>query len=97
MSESKLLVFGGTEDGRQLAEQLAEAGWKVLLCVATEYGREQVADRPGLEVRAGRMTAEEMSMLMHDQPFEGVIDATHPYATEVTSNIKAAAFRVGEL
>lgn len=95
MSEKKLLVFGGTEDGRRLAERLAEAGREVLLCVATEYGREQVADRPGLEVRAGRMTAEEMSMLMSARPFEAVIDATHPYATEVTANIKAAADRAG--
>lgn len=95
MEEKQLLVFGGTEDGRLLAEHLAEAGWSVTLCVATEYGREQVPDQPGLTVRAGRLTVEGMSMLMADRPFQAVIDATHPYATEVTANVKRAAEQSG--
>ena len=95
MEEKQLLVFGGTEDGRVLAERLAEAGWSVTLCVATEYGREQVPDRPGLTVRTGRLTTEGMSMLMRERPFQAVIDATHPYATEVTANVKRAADQVG--
>jgi len=39
----KILLFGGTSEGRRLALRLAQAGAQVTLSVATEYGRE-VAD-----------------------------------------------------
>lgn len=91
----QLLIYGGTEDGRTLAEGLAAGGWDVTLCVATEYGREQVVDRAGLQVRTGRQTEEEMAALMASAPFRAVIDGTHPYAAEVTANVKAAAAAAG--
>ena len=34
----KFCVFAGTTEGRELAEALAGDGWRVALCVATEYG-----------------------------------------------------------
>ena len=91
MTGEQLLVYGGTEDGRRLAEGLALGGWDVTLCVATEYGREQVSGLAGLQVRTGRQTREEMRRLMGSAPFRAVIDGTHPYAAEVTANVKAAA------
>lgn len=91
----QLLVYGGTKDSRTLAEGLAAGGWDVTLCVATEYGREQVVDRTGLQVRAGRQTEEEMAALIASAPFRAVIDGTHPYAAEVTANVKAAAAEAG--
>lgn len=91
----QLLVYGGTEDGRTLAEALAAGGWDVTLCVATEYGREQVPDCARLSVQTGRQTAEEMAELMGSAPFRAVIDGTHPYADIVTANVKAAAEQSG--
>lgn len=90
-AEEPLLVYGGTEDGRKLAEGLAAGGWDVTLCVATEYGREQVSSLEKLRVRTGRQTVEEMAALMRSGHFRAVIDGTHPYAAEVTANVKAAA------
>ena len=52
----RLLLFGGTTEGRQLAQELAGL-WDVTVCVATEYGRELLpAPGPGLHVQAGRLT-----------------------------------------
>lgn len=87
----KLLIFGGTEDGRYLAETLAARGFSVTLSVATDYGRAQVSDVPGLTVRAGRLPPEEMRELMRGGGFDRVIDATHPYAAQVTAHIREAA------
>ena len=54
----RLLLFGGTTEGRQLAQELAGL-WDVTVCVATEYGRELLpAPGPGLHVQAGRLTEE---------------------------------------
>ncbi|MCL2632227.1 MAG: precorrin-6A reductase [Coriobacteriia bacterium] len=94
----KLLIFGGTSEGHQLAKLLAEAGHSVALSVATDYGRDLaesiVGSQTGLTVIAGRLSQEQMVELFTSERFDKIIDATHPYATVVTENIKAAAAAV---
>lgn len=91
----ELLLFGGTTEGRELAEALAADGWRVTLCVATEYGAALAPHCPGVEVHTGRLDAEGMAALMRSRPFRHVADATHPYAVQVTEHIRAAAQAAG--
>lgn len=91
----QILLFGGTAEGRELALWLAEKGWQVALRVATEYGAQLIPDHPNIAVSARRLTEEEMEEQMTARPFSCVVDATHPYAVEVTENIRAAALRAG--
>lgn len=87
-----ILVFAGTTEGRQLIEALLTMQEVyVYACVATEYGKEILEHEPAqnLEIKAGRLDPEEMQKLM-SRGFDLVIDATHPYATVVTENIKSA-------
>lgn len=54
--------------------------------------RSGVIDRPrGDNIRVGRMNAEEMADFFQKEKPMLIIDATHPYATEVTENIRNAA------
>lgn len=88
-----ILVFAGTTEGRMLIEKLLYIKEVyICACVATEYGKEILEHEPAenLEIKAGRLTPEEMQNLML-KGFDVVIDATHPYATVVTENIKEAA------
>ena len=39
----RVLIYGGTTEGRRLAEKLAEAGIPSLVLVATEYGEQMMA------------------------------------------------------
>ena len=75
-----LLVFGGTEDGRELVEQLSEHGWAVTLCGHGIWpgagGGPSRPVRPDRTADRGR----DEHKLMTSQPFQAVIDATHPYA-----------------
>lgn len=87
----RILIFSGTTEGRRLAELLAGAGISALVCVATEYGKEVMRNLPGIELRQGRINTEEMFSLMQSENFSVVVDATHPFATEVSKNIRAAA------
>jgi precorrin-6x reductase len=87
----ELLLFGGTWEGRVLAQKLSEAGIAVTYSVATEYGRELIAPSGHLSVHTGRMDVEEMKDLMTGRPFSYVVDATHPYAALVSENIRQAA------
>ena len=83
----KILVFGGTTEGRILAERLPAAGCEVTVSVATEAGLEPLK---GTECRklSGRRDAAEMEELVRG--FDLGVDATHPYAAEASRNIRQA-------
>lgn len=93
---SKLLLFAGTTEGRELAEFLTRNGIACEICVATEYG-EQLLDMTSSlqEIHAGRLTQEEMARLMRESGITHVVDATHPYAAVVTQNIREACEKAG--
>lgn len=84
----KIAVFGGTSEGRLLCGHLARAGVKAEVFVATEYGSAAMPLLAGITVHAGRLDKEAMRHTL--QGFTIVIDATHPYATEVSRNIVEA-------
>ena len=88
----KILLFGGTGEGRALAEWMLSEHIPCTVCVATEYGETLLPD--GAEAHVGRMDRDEMAALMA-QDYALVVDATHPYAVEVTENIRAAAEAAG--
>ena len=86
----KVLIFAGTTEGRELAELLADSKIKCSVCVATDYALELMNDKR-LDVHCGRLTEEEMEVLMRDGSFDVVVDATHPYAQIVSQNVRQAA------
>ena len=92
---SKLCVFAGTTEGRALVEFLAGQPVEVTACVATEYGETLLPAADNLTVSAKRMTREEMRTMMEREGFDLVVDATHPYAAEVTENIAGACGDTG--
>lgn len=86
----KLLIFGGTTEGRVLSECLSRAKISHTLSVATEYGKYCMQEGEFLDLRQGRKTAEEIHAWIEEEGFSILIDATHPYAVEVTENIRKA-------
>ena len=89
----KIVLFGGTTEGRALSRQLAEAGAAVIVCVATEYGEEEQGRVPGVKIRTGPLSPDEKRVLLKDAAL--CIDATHPYAKHVTVSVKAACEEAG--
>ena len=89
----KIVVFGGTSEGRKLSRLLAEAGAAVTVCVATEYGDEEQGEYPGVSTRIGAMRAEEKAELLRDAAV--CVDATHPYAAHISASVKAACVEAG--
>ncbi len=85
-----ILIFAGTTEGRELSETLARAGIAHTICVATEYGETALTPHPSVTVHRGRMGREEMAEFLKNGHFSAVVDATHPFAKEVTANLKAA-------
>ena len=89
----KLVIFSGTTEGREFSRAAAALGAAVTVCVATDLGAEEQGSAPGVTVHAGRLDADEMVALLRDAAL--CVDATHPYATEATHNIRAAAGMTG--
>jgi precorrin-6x reductase len=89
-----ILIFGGTTEGVQLAQQLPALGYSVTVSVATPYGAEMLHGL-NVQVLTGRLTADGMAQLINSGGYGSVIDATHPYAAEVSQNIRAAAAQTG--
>ncbi len=96
-----ILIFAGTTEGRKLIDKLILFqksydkqlnSLSICACTATEYGKDVLEKEytDTVEIKAGRLNQEEMKQLMTSSDFDVVVDATHPYATEVTRNIKLA-------
>lgn len=92
----EFLIFAGTREGRRLAEHLCNAGMTVHISVATEYGEEVLPRLSGLTVHRGRLSGRQLEDLTDSRDWEGVIDATHPYALEISENLKKACQRTGK-
>lgn len=91
---SKIFIFAGTTEGRELSEYLCAKKIEHDVCVATEYGEIVLNESPYAIVHSGRLNSDEMRQLFKEEKCEIVVDATHPYATAVTENIKNAAVNI---
>lgn len=84
----KLLIFGGTTEGRLLAEYCSEKNINCDVSVATDYGASLLPD--GINRFCGRLETLQMIELMSKNTYSAVVDATHPYAANVSVNIRNA-------
>lgn len=88
----RLLIFGGTTEGRKLAEYCAERAISAAVSVATRQGAALLPE--GVRILCGRLDEEQMKELIRSG-YPAVIDATHPYAVEATANIRRACEETG--
>ncbi len=87
---TKIFVFSGTSEGRNISEFLSNNRIYHHVFVATDYGKIVMDESKYAAVFAGRLDYDGMLSLFENEQPDIVIDATHPYATLVTENIKKA-------
>ena len=92
---SKICIFGGTTEGRKLAEFLSGQPCDVTVCVATDYGQTLLPEGEHVSVSAKRLPVGEIVSLLTEHRFDLVIDATHPYAQSITKSIARACRETG--
>ena len=83
-----ILVFAGTTEGRMLAQFLNQCPIPSYVSVATEYGKTCIDEYDHVNILCGRMNEEAIKSLIREKKISLVVDATHPFATEVTKNIR---------
>jgi len=87
----KAIIFGGTTEGRALCEICAAHNIPAIYCAATDYSGGCTGFPPNITVRAGRLDAKDMAQLFISHRPNLIVDATHPYASEASRNIRLAA------
>ena len=89
-----ILVLSGTEEGKEIVRRLHDEGLSLLTTVATEYGK-KMFEEIGLETVCiqGRLDVHGFTQLIKEKGIDTVIDATHPYAIEVSQNAMDACKR----
>ncbi len=83
-------LIGGTSDATHIAEQLLSLNHKLIVTVVSEQGR--LACK-GLEcsVFVGAMDADRMGAFIREHDVEQIVDASHPFAQNVSENALIAA------
>lgn len=87
---SEIILFGGTFEGRKLAEYCVRHEVDALACVVSGYGRDMLPESPFLKICEEALDASHMEELIRREHPALVLDATHPYAGEATANIRTA-------
>ncbi len=83
-----ILLLGGTSETGPLASNLMNEGMEVLVSTATEA----VLDLPlGVRRRCGRLDAEGIAALCEKSNIRILVDAGHPFATELHASCERAA------
>ena len=84
-----ILVLAGTKDGRELITLLDSAGYKVMASVFSQYGR-QLIECDHVLIHTGPLDADGLEKLISSNDIKMVVDASHPYAINVSHNAMQA-------
>ncbi len=81
-----ILVLGGTSDSLEICDIInKKSNENYILSVTTSYG-EDLAKKYAKEVIVGKLSKEDMVDFINKKNISKIIDATHPYAIEVSKN-----------
>ena len=87
----KIFLIAGTQDGRELAKILLERGFDVTASVVSDYGRKLLETCAGVKINDKPLDADGLEKILRDGKFNALVDASHPYAQNVSANAIRAA------
>lgn len=80
-----ILVLAGTTEARSVIDPLLQKGYKVVATTFSKYGKTLLNDQDKLIVRDGRLDQDSFTGLIREKGIKAVIDATHPFAVNVSA------------
>jgi len=90
-----LYLLGGTSFSRQVLAGLEDAGYRVRLSVASPLGVAEVDRPPSGGIQEGRLDRSGLAAEITAWGAAALVDATHPYAVEVSRTAREAAVAAG--
>jgi precorrin-6A/cobalt-precorrin-6A reductase len=85
-----ILLMGGTSESAMIAKAMADAGFSVLVSMATEIPLAIPSER-NIESRHGRLDLEQLADLIKKRGITALVDAAHPFASEAHQTAQLAA------
>ncbi|MFH7030238.1 MAG: cobalt-precorrin-6A reductase [Heteroscytonema crispum UTEX LB 1556] len=82
----RIWLVGGTQESAQLAIAIAHSQILCTITVTTESARSLYPNAPNLLVWVGRLTFEQLREFFHQQQIVATLDASHPYAVEISKS-----------
>lgn len=89
----RVLIFGGTTEGREAAAAWTAKGRSVIVSVTTEYAWSLLP--PDTACHVGALAEPAMLDFIRQTAPDLIVDATHPYAVRATASIARCAEALG--
>lgn len=80
----RVWLIGGTTESAALATAIAKLGLPCTVTVTTAAAQALYSQTPLLEVWVGRLDADRLKQFLQKQQISAILDASHPYAVEVS-------------
>ncbi|MEB3336217.1 MAG: cobalt-precorrin-6A reductase [Leptolyngbyaceae bacterium] len=87
----RIWLIGGTQESAQLAIAISQAQLPGIISVTTEAARGLYTATPELPVRVGKLDVAELLQFLSASSIAAILDASHPYAVEISRLAIAAA------
>lgn len=84
-------LIGGTSESKQLAIALHQQRIPFVVTVTTESARNLYSELNGAAVRVGKLNASSLSELIQTSGITAILDASHPFAVEISALAIACA------
>ncbi|MEP0869032.1 cobalt-precorrin-6A reductase [Trichocoleus desertorum AS-A10] len=101
-TKGRIWLIGGTQESAQLAAAIAEAQLSCIVSVTTETAKqlyvssvEKAVNRSTQTLRVERLTVETAASFLQQQQIVAVLDASHPYAVEISQLAIAITTQLG--
>lgn len=87
----RLWLIGGTTESVALAQAIAYLELPCTVTVTTAAAKALYQKTPMLRIQVGRLDAEQLEQFLQEQRIVAVLDASHPYAVEISRMATKAA------
>ncbi|MBF2027155.1 MAG: cobalt-precorrin-6A reductase [Oscillatoriales cyanobacterium C42_A2020_001] len=95
MTTQRLWLIGGTQESAELALAIATEGIPCLITVTTEAARRLYPASPQCKIWVGRLDQQRLPAFLQQQQITAILDASHPFAVEVSRLAIAIAAQQG--
>ncbi|BEU88025.1 precorrin-6A reductase [Selenomonas sp. TAMA-11512] len=85
-----IFVAAGTQDGRELAGAILEAGYEVTASVVSRYGKSLLEAYPKMRINDEPLDRDALEAYLEEHAIKCFVDASHPYAENVSQNAMEA-------
>lgn len=83
-AKGRIWLIGGTSESVQLAKAIAECDFPCTISVTSEAARGLYPPSPRLRVWVGLLDEIEVGEFLHEQQIVAILDASHPYAVNIS-------------